>query len=352
MPGGVGGGGGDPSSYPMLEDFAARRRLETGFDRHGNLVVAYRRGRTWRRPEAFCAHMDHPGFVADAMAGGAILRATWRGFVPGELFPGAGVRFLSAGQWIRGRVLNVRPRAHRWGGSRRCRLEMRAPVEPGSIGMWDFPAPFVRGSRLYARGHDCVCGVAAVACVLDEAVRRELEGQFVAFFTRAEEGGFLGAIGAARSRSLPKKTVLIPIETSMALPTARLGDGVVIRVGDRSSIFTPWVTDWLCAAAARLAGRKRNFRCQRRLMDGGTCESSVYTSYGYEAGGLCLPLGNYHNVDWKRMRLGPERIDLGDFEGLVLLLLELAADRKSPRGAGRRKRWEDLFARYGRGLTP
>jgi endoglucanase len=62
-------------------------------------------------------------------------------------------------------------------------------------------------------------------------------------------------------------------------------------------------------------------------MDGGTCESSAYCQLGYDATGLCVALGNYHNVDAKRKKLAPEYIDLGDFDNVVLWFVELARAR-------------------------
>ena len=59
-------------------------------------------------------------------------------------------------------------------------------------------------------------------------------------------------------------------------------------------------------------------------MDGGTCESSAYCTLGYEATGLCIALGNYHNVNAARGRLGPEYVDLGDFANVVKWFVELA----------------------------
>ena len=55
-----------------------------------------------------------------------------------------------------------------------------------------------------------------------------------------------------------------------------------------------------------------------------TCESSAYCTLGYEATGLCVALGNYHNVDAKRKKLGPEYIDLDDFAGVVKWFVALA----------------------------
>jgi len=298
--------------------FAERRGYRVFEDRWGNLLVHHRRGAPRRRPYAFCAHMDHPGFAARRMLDGRTLLAEWRGGVPPELLEGARVRFFTGGRWVRGEVARLGGRS---GRARLVRVRVARPVETGSAGMWDFPNPRLRGTRLHARGHDCVAGCAAVVSLLDEVRRRRIEGEFYAFFTRAEEGGFLGAIGAARSRTLPRRCRVVTIETSRALPGARLGEGAVVRVGDRTRIFDPEISAALWAAARRLARRRDGGTFQRRLMDGGTCESSVYAAYGYTVGGLCLPLGNYHNVDWERLRLRPEVIDVRDYASLVRLLV-------------------------------
>ena len=82
-------------------------------------------------------------------------------------------------------------------------------------------------------------------------------------------------------------------------------------------------------------------------MDGGTCESSAYCMLGYEATGLCVALGNYHNVDAKRKRLGPEYVDLQDLDGVVLWFVELARTPRATPGAMSRcisvsSRWRRL----------
>ncbi|MDO8629028.1 MAG: hypothetical protein Q7R41_00915, partial [Phycisphaerales bacterium] len=53
----------------------------------------------------------------------------------------------------------------------------------------------------------------------------------------------------------------------------------------------------------------------------------------YEATGLCVALGNYHNVDTKRKKLGPEYINLDDFENVIKWFVELA---RAPRPYTRR----------------
>jgi endoglucanase len=96
-----------------------------------------------------------------------------------------------------------------------------------------------------------------------------------------------------------------------------MGDGPILRVGDRSSVFTPAATACCRRVAVDLAQRDKSFVFQRKLMDGGTCESSAYAELGYAATGLCVALGNYHNMDVKRKRIAPEYISVSDFENLV-----------------------------------
>ena len=50
----------------------------------------------------------------------------------------------------------------------------------------------------------------------------------------------------------------------------------------------------------------------------------LFWHQGYEATGMCLALGNYHNVDRKKGKLGPEYVDLRDFDHVVKWFVELA----------------------------
>ena len=323
-----------------LADWASRQNLDVCRDRWGNMLLAYRRGKPTESPIALCAHMDHPGFVAGETRDDARLRARWMGACPPELFMGAQVRFCSRGGWVKGRIVHV-PEGKKMGDAFDVLVEPAGAVDPGSAGMWDFPDPWVEGQRIYARGHDDISGVAAIVCALDEARRRKIEGEVRVLFTRCEEFGLLGAIGACKSRTLAKRSVVVALETSRAKPEAPIGGGVVVRVGDKASVFTPWVSAMLSQAAEAVGKKDGDFKWQRRLMDGGTCESSVYCAYGFDAGGLCLPLGNYHNVDWDRGKLDAEYINTGDFASLVKLLLDLIRRGAAP--GDPKERWERLF---------
>ena len=72
---------------------------------------------------------------------------------------------------------------------------------------------------------------------------------------------------------------------------------MIIRVGDKTSIFNSAFTYFLTQQAEALAKKDKSFKYQRALMPGGTCEATVYDAWGYIAAAVCVPLGNYHNMD-------------------------------------------------------
>jgi endoglucanase len=61
-------------------------------------------------------------------------------------------------------------------------------------------------------------------------------------------------------------------------------------------------------------------------MPGGTCEATVYDAYGFKAASICVALGNYHNMDQERKRIGPEYIDINDWESMVKLFVRVARE--------------------------
>ena len=309
-----------------VAQFCRRRRHVTiRRDAAGNVLVRVRKGtRRIARPVCITAHLDHPGFVADRETAKGRVRAHWRGGVPKEYFVGSRVRFFVDDAWVAGRVRSIKTVMRN--GQRRvdtASIEVGGAVPRGSIGMWDFPDAVIRGKRIYARGCDDLAGAAAMLSAIDELARGRRSCDAYFLFTRAEEVGFIGAIAAAKGKTIPKKCFVVAMETSSERPQAKMGDGPILRVGDRASAFTPAVTAHCHRIARELSATNRSFQFQRKLMDGGTCESSAYCNLGYEATGLCVALGNYHNVDAKRKRLGPEYIDLSDYENVIKWFVEL-----------------------------
>ncbi len=310
-----------------VERFCAERRNVTvKQDAVGNMLVRVRKGqRRVRRPVCITAHLDHPGFVAKRRISRRRVLAHWRGGVPPEYFVGSRVRFFVGGTWVRGQVRSIKT-VSRLGRKRvdTAVIEVPGDVPPGSIGMWDLPKAVVRGTRIHACACDDLAGAAAMLSAIDELSRgrESCDGYFL--FTRAEEVGFAGAIAAARAGTIPSKCFVVAMETSTELPQAKMGDGPILRVGDRATTFTHEATAHCYQVARELAKANRAFCYQRKLMDGGTCESSAYCTLGYEATGLCVALGNYHNVDTRRKKIAPEYIDLNDFNNTVKWFVALA----------------------------
>jgi endoglucanase len=96
-----------------------------------------------------------------------------------------------------------------------------------------------------------------------------------------------------------------------------MGDGPILRVGDKTTTYTPAATAFCRAVADQLARRDKKFAYQRKLMDGGTCECAAFCQFGYDATGVCIALGNYHNMNRRTGKLGAEYVHLADVANLV-----------------------------------
>ncbi|UCG32328.1 MAG: hypothetical protein JSU68_11745 [Phycisphaerales bacterium] len=317
-----------------VRSFCERRGLKVRADKFGNLLTKYQRGgRKAGWPLLFSAHMDHPGFEALEMVGARGVRAQWRGGVALEFFRGAGVRFLSEGKWVRGIIRRVKPLKSKPGQMRRAdtvevELRGRGQVAKGALGMWDLPGPAIRGKKIHAPACDDIAGVAAMLCLLEVLCRRRVNAAVYLLFTRAEEVGFAGCMSACKAGTVPKRSAIVGIECSTELLTARMGDGPILRVGDRMSVFSPRLEGYCRQTADELSRKDKTFRYQRKLMDGGACESTAFCAYGYEATGVCLALGNYHNMNKREKRIEREYIHLEDLAHMIRWFVALASKRR------------------------
>jgi endoglucanase len=155
--------------------------------------------------------------------------------------------------------------------------------------------------------------------------RRKTRPPFLGLLTRAEEVGFVGAIehfelGWLRQARRP--VVCVSLEASRTLPGAEVGKGPIVRLGDRRTPFDPAHSQLLTELAEQVLPKLH----QRRIMDGGSCEGSAATAYGFQTIAMAVPLGNYHNQGLEggpdcRGHLGPapEFVHLADIEGQRLL---------------------------------
>src|SRR5205814_3855018 len=110
----------------------------------------------------------------------------------------------------------------------------------------------VRKGRIYGRACDDLVGVAAALATVIELKKSRARVNAIAAISRAEEVGFHGALALSRSRLLPKNALIISLETSRELPGVKMGKGVILRVGDRTSIFDSEAMRFLGEMAASL----------------------------------------------------------------------------------------------------
>jgi putative aminopeptidase FrvX len=302
-----------------------RKNLSLRADRFGNLLIELK-SRSRLPRWVFTAHMDHPGFVAQKMLDGHRLKAAFRGWVKVEFVRGSRVRFFdqqgeAGGRVIEATVENYDQRAV----PHEVIVRVNRPVAPGSPGMFDQGIGRYSGGKFFCRVCDDLAGAAACLQMIDQLSRRPPRSPMAVLLTRAEEEGFIGCIAACEHQTLLRKSDrVIAIECSSEQPAAPQGQGVIIRVGDRASIFNSALTYFLGQQAEQLKKTDRSFKYQRALMPGGVCEATVYDIYGYTAASLCVALGNYHNMDVKRGKIGPEYIDAADWRNMVKLFVRLA----------------------------
>ncbi len=316
---------------PFFEDPAGN--LVAGVDsRAGYLRLA--RERSQEPLRLFIAHMDHPGFHGQRWAGPHRLEVRWLGGAPVAHLNGARMWVADEGGYVaEGRLARVRLAPSRrtiasaelhFEATDEAQLPRRARALYGGFG---FRAPVWRsGRRLYTKAADDLVGV-FVTLVTAQAARasRRVRPPFIGLLTRAEEVGFVGALGhfdlgwLQRAR---RPVVAVSLETSRTLQGARVGAGPVVRLGDRRGVFDPNALQVLTTLAARFLPQAH----QRRIMDGGTCEATAALAYGVPAIGISVPLGNYHNEGFEggpdcahARGPAPEFVDLGDVEGMRVL---------------------------------
>jgi endoglucanase len=263
----------------IIQLLAQLPHVTTRLDQFGNVIAHYQRGD--RSPRfALAAHMDHPGYVAGEFLGGV-------------------------------------PESYR---------AKNPPTRDfGPFAMWDLPACEIRDGCLYSRACDDLIGCAVIVATLQELEESSSDASVYGLFTRAEEVGFVGAIHLAKSGDLPRDVTVLSLECSSEKGGAcKMGDGAILRVGDRTSIFDSDAMGGLAELAKRA-----EIPVQRCLMSGGTCEATAYQLYGYRCGALCVALGNYHNCG-PNDRIESEFVSTDDVHGMALLCVEAARSADIP----------------------
>ena len=344
----------------FLDGWLASRKatLRWKRDADGNLLITSRR-QSRKAPIYFTAHLDHPGFVVAEKIDARTVVAEFRGGVMDPYFEDARVEFFDADDTIfRGRVQHLETAQP----FKRAQIRFSRnahSLAKGDVGRWALPKARLTKKLLKTNACDDLAAVAAALAAFDRIRKRPGTGHVGVLFTVAEEVGFLGAIGAARRRFFAKNSRLICLENSRASADSPIGAGPVVRVGDRLSVFSPELTNRVTELTSSYAKRHPRFAWQRKLMVGGACEATAFAALGYQSTCVCLPLGNYHNmehIDEVRAGQRPARVDrefvaTSDFHGLVELLeviahgLDAPGDDLPSRLIKLRKRNSVVFAR-------
>jgi endoglucanase len=345
---------------------AERPDLACTTDRAGNLHIAFThpaKDPVPGPPVYFTAHMDHPAFVVERVVAPSVLQLSFRGGVMDEYFTDAPVVLHAKGAAHKARLTGVVE--HVPGPFKHYFTECEHAVPDAALGdvaVWDVGPPRTEGDLFHTLACDDLSALVAALAAMD-TLRSGPRQDVRLLLTRAEEVGFIGAIAAARERTMQEGSRVIALENSRSFAESPIGGGPIVRVGDRLSVFSPALTDAVATRAEEIAGGAASvtasqklaelstWRWQRKLMAGGACEASVYCAFGYECTCVCLPLGNYHNMGdlenvqagthTTRPRVAPEVNSVRDFHGLVDLLV--ACGRTLPRGGGITDRFEKLW---------
>lgn len=294
-------------------------------DRYGNLVVRLpgSTSDTATHPSiAFVAHMDHPGFEALEATNGRVIAGALGGVPQASFSEIVPVRILLAN----GTSLVAETDGH-YGPPENRKVSL-AVKNQGDI---EYPRPVVfdltdfefDGELVHMRALDDLAGCAGILAALQTLVKEGPEGDVFGVFTRAEEVGLVGARLMAESGTLPQDTLVVSLEASRMLPGATMGDGPVIRVGDASLTFDAEAEAVLLRAREKITERMPDFKAQRQLMSGGTCEASAFRYYGYRTTGIAFPLGNYHNAT-PNGNVAAEYIHVDDMVRGVELIIQAA----------------------------
>tara|TARA_Y100000588_G_C14205508_1_gene904478 strand:- start:679 stop:1818 length:1140 start_codon:yes stop_codon:yes gene_type:complete len=317
-----------------VEKFAHEiRGISCSRDEFGNVTLLYDGQPEGKHKRGFLlatAHLDHPGmgfpqriskrnFSFEKLGGVDIAKVVdstvkiYSPHLPVDQSP------------YKGKIISPIPSKGASPAKFKVRVEKSASsaITPQSFAVWDLPLFKRKGRFIHGRACDDLAGVAVGLAYLEEVSRRRLPIIAGLLLTRAEEIGFGGMLAAAQAKSLPNQALFVNIECSSSRAGAPLGNGPVIRVGDRWRIFDPFVTGGLVALAEELAAKNPNFCFQRKLMDGGICEATVLANAGFRTGAVALPLANYHNAGKKKLKA--EIVHLDDALNLIALLVHLAS---------------------------
>ncbi len=340
-----------PSSY--IWELLAHLEVEASHDAYGNILAHYEHSTPSSQPPiALVAHMDHPGFEVIKVSAGRVVARALGGVPAASLEKPTPVLVLPPdGRRLQARTapyVETPPGSPEGEPDRLVELHLDADVEliPPLPVVFDLPDFALDGDTIRMRALDDLAGCASILAALERITTAGASVDLYAVFTRAEETGLLGARLLAEAGTLPRDTLMVSVEASAVIPGVAQGEGPVIRTGDASYTFDADAEQVLITARQRLKERDPDFKTQRHLMSGGTCEATAFAVFGYRTTGVAFPLGNYHNATTRIADpdggVDAEYIHLSDFLAGIELLEEAAKSVAQRRDSPTRKRLRNV----------
>ena len=275
-----------------------RPNLKLTADKAGNLIIKpiAKPPKNAPRPVYITAHLDHPAFVVRKVLDDQTIELEFRGGVHDLYFKNAKLNIYDADDAAhRAVILKLDSKAKPF---KRIIVKLTKKTDAiahGDVGRWAFTGrgakPTIYKGILHTPACDDLAAVAAALATLDILHKRKGMRHVGVLLTVAEEVGFIGAIAACKNRSVPKSARLICLENSRSYAESPIGAGPIVRVGDRISVFDPKLTNLISLIMGAYAKKNPKYKWQRKLMPGGACEATAFSTYGYESTCLCLPLG-------------------------------------------------------------
>ena len=318
--------------------------VDYGRDEFGNIIARYTSPTIAVLPEsereppiAFVAHMDHPGYEIVRPADGSGTETDGKRYIAQALggVPAASMVkptpafvLMPDGERVPAEIQPLDADSTGGGGERLVAVQVESDAElamPAAV-VFDLPDFGIDGDTIRMRAADDLAGCGAILSALERLVTSEAEADFIAVFTRAEEGGLFGARLMAEAGTLPENTLVVSVESSPLIPGVEQGKGPVVRTGDRVYTFDADAEQVFSAALQSIRERDKDFKSQRQLMSGGGCEATAFAVFGYTVTGLAFPLGNWHNatttIPDPEGGVDSEYISVSDYLGGVALMAE------------------------------
>ena len=284
-------------------------------DRYGNLLVRLQTSKK-QRPFVMAAHMDHPGFEVVSGKRNSSHFVRFQGGVPDHYFrPGIKIRLMPGHIPAKlGKPV---------GKDRTFEIDISRPLESQpAFAVWELE-DFRASDLIVGRACDDLIGVTSILATIIELKKARARINVIGVISRAEEIGFRGVLALTNTKLLPRNSFIISLETSRELPGVKMGEGVILRVGDKTSVFDSHAMRFLAEVANELGTRRKEFKFQRGLMAGGTCEATAFQEFGFQTGAVCIALGNYHNCS-PNGKIKAEYVSVADACGMVDLLVAAA----------------------------